>query len=139
MLTLLLAIATLGEVECVWTEPTPLLAIANELLARSDKPHLQLPHDLVDVLEIGDSTVRIFAKPAQHYYRFEFAFTGRRFTASKTLEVWGLSDATRFRSRISTAWGCNGPLIRWLLHRVELRLMGFERDQIRQLIHPDPT
>lgn len=133
MISLLLTLTCLGPVESIWTEPTPLLAIVRELKDRIDQPHQQIPGDLVDLLEIGDSTVRLFAKPAQHYYRFEFAFTGRRFAASKSLEVWGLGAETRFRSRISTSWGPNGPLIRWLLHRVELRLMGFERDQIRTL------
>ena len=129
----LLLLLSFGQLESVWDEPRPLADIAASIMARGADLPSHLPADIAELASAADVTATVTARPSEHYYRTEIKFQALRLSGTKTLEVWGLGQQTRFRSRVSLAWGRNGPLVRWLLYRVELRVMQFERQKLREL------
>ena len=133
-MTILLALAIFASTEDVWTVQRPLDEIVGSVMT-TDHPQMTLPPGLFDLADRMDMTVRIFAKPGQHYYRSEIAFAGRRLSGVKTLEVWGKGGATICRSRVTLTFGRNGCLVRWLLGRVERRVIAFERVALRELTY----
>ena len=136
-MSVLLAIALIGATEEVWTVQRPLGDIASSLMARADKPELQIPPGLFELADKVNLTAKVYAVPGKHFYRFTLEFGTRRLSGTKTLEVWGKGGATICRSRVNLTFGRNGCLIQWFLHRVERRVIEFERVSLRKLTQED--